>query len=271
MPNTKPASEHIDRGSISSDHPRSKVACGIYAIRNIESGKKYIGSSVNISKRWNHHRSDLCAKQHHSIKLQRAWDRYGSEKFVFEVIEPVADKSQLITREQFWIDRELSYENGYNSMPVADRPLGLKQSKETIEKRVSKLIGRSPSEETREKIRAANKITHNTPEMKLRHSLQAIGRVCSDEQRAEMSAYRKGRPISKEALERRKTQNYFGRVASAETRKKLSEAKKNQSAETRKKISEARKGFKMTEEQKLKISLSKKAYHKAKGGAGGNV
>ena len=52
-----------------------------------------------------------------------------------------------------------------------------------------------------------------------------------------------------------------GKHFSEETRKKLSEAKKNMSAETKKKMSESGKGKKMSEESKKKMSEAKKGMH----------
>lgn len=56
----------------------------IYQIRNIENEKRYIGSSINPNKRFEWHRRELNRNCHHSIKLQRAWLKYGEEKFVFK-------------------------------------------------------------------------------------------------------------------------------------------------------------------------------------------
>ena len=63
----------------------SKV-CGIYSITNTENGKRYIGSSVNIPKRWNLHRWRLDKGEHHSPHLQNSWKKRGAEAFKFEVL-----------------------------------------------------------------------------------------------------------------------------------------------------------------------------------------
>ena len=67
----------------------SKTGSGIYAIVHIETGRKYVGSAVNLTKRWNIHRHGLRNKKHHSAALQRAWDKYGEAAFSFEVLEVV--------------------------------------------------------------------------------------------------------------------------------------------------------------------------------------
>ena len=57
--------------------------CGIYAIVNLANGHLYLGSSVNIRRRVNAHKSDLRNSIHRNPRLQRAWDRYGETGFAF--------------------------------------------------------------------------------------------------------------------------------------------------------------------------------------------
>lgn len=103
---------------------------GVYQIRNLVNGKVYVGSGASkrgINGRFWDHRNDLNANSHHSIKLQRAWIKYGSESFVFEVIE-LTSPANCISREQWWMDKKDSCKNGYNILPTAGSPLGSKQS-----------------------------------------------------------------------------------------------------------------------------------------------
>ena len=64
---------------------------GVYQILCIPTAKIYVGSSLNISERWWEHRWDLRRGTHHSRYLQRAWDKYGEEAFVFSILEYVED------------------------------------------------------------------------------------------------------------------------------------------------------------------------------------
>lgn len=106
---------------------------GVYKITNIKNNKLYIGSSINIRKRWREHRKDLNNNIHHSVYLQRSWNRHGSDSFVFEIIELVNNKKLVISREQFWLDNLKPFERdrGYNMYNVANSPLGYKHSQET--------------------------------------------------------------------------------------------------------------------------------------------
>jgi len=106
---------------------------GIYQIRNQLSGKVYVGSSTDISRRWREHQSRLLEGTHHSKHLQSAWIKYGLENFMFEVLEKVEEATNLVTREQVWIDTMKSHhrEFGYNSSPTAGSPLGFRHTEES--------------------------------------------------------------------------------------------------------------------------------------------
>ena len=82
----------------------NSIISGIYQIKNIVSGKIYIGSSVNILHRWEIHKSDLNNNKHHSIVLQRAWNKYGAGAFEFSILETCFIFA-LIFREQYYIDK----------------------------------------------------------------------------------------------------------------------------------------------------------------------
>jgi len=100
--------------------------CGIYMIKNKINGKFYIGSSVDIAYRWARHKRQLRNGNHHSIHLQRAWDKYGEENFEFKVIEECSEDITF-KREQYYLDLYKSYNNdvGY---------IGTKQTEKTKQK-----------------------------------------------------------------------------------------------------------------------------------------
>ncbi len=81
---------------------------GIYAITNKINGRQYVGSSINIKKRWACHISGLTRGTSRSVRLQAAWTKYGTESFEFSVLELVPDTNDLILREQFWMDQLMS-------------------------------------------------------------------------------------------------------------------------------------------------------------------
>lgn len=91
---------------------------GIYKITNIENNKIYIGSSVDIEKRWTKHVQDLNNNKHHSYKLQEDWNKYSPETFEFEIVNAMTDEEMLRDIEQLYLSKYKPYKDGYN---VADQ------------------------------------------------------------------------------------------------------------------------------------------------------
>jgi group I intron endonuclease len=76
---------------------------GVYIIKNSINNRVYVGSSGNIKKRWSDHKRDLMAEKHHSQSLQADWEEYGSESFVFEVLERIEGLDERILAEKNYI------------------------------------------------------------------------------------------------------------------------------------------------------------------------
>lgn len=76
---------------------------GIYQITNITNNHRYIGSSSNLNRRWYTHKTALRKNRHHSIYLQRAWNKYSEASFQFTILELV-ESVNLFEREQYYID-----------------------------------------------------------------------------------------------------------------------------------------------------------------------
>ncbi len=134
---------------------------GIYEIVCRANGRRYIGSAVNLDKRWRLHYRQLNDGTHHNRHLQRAWSKYGSSEFFFRVVENVTDPSQLVAREQFFID---SLRPDFNICPTAGSQKGKKASPELRAKLSAAHKGKpSPrkgavlSEETKRKISESKK------------------------------------------------------------------------------------------------------------------
>ena len=87
----------------------------LYKTTCLVNGKFYIGSSKNIEKRWYTHRRDFKTHKNQSI-LQRAWNKHGSDKFTFEIIEECANDQKIcFEREQYYLDLLKPYlAIGYN-------------------------------------------------------------------------------------------------------------------------------------------------------------
>jgi group I intron endonuclease len=104
---------------------------GIYRIQSLSHPERcYIGSAVNIHRRWFEHLTSLKRNKHYSSKLQRHYNKYGRNDLQFSIIIG-CEKTDLVTTEQFFID---SYKPFFNSNPTAGSPLGRKLSDETKDK-----------------------------------------------------------------------------------------------------------------------------------------
>ena len=87
------------------------IIIGIYKISStIHPERTYIGSTANIKKRWNKHLYDLKHNKHHSIKLQRHFNKYGKNDLMFKLVEKCSEKLLLI-KEQHYLNMSINYFN----------------------------------------------------------------------------------------------------------------------------------------------------------------
>lgn len=228
------------------------IICGVYMIKSVKNPKRYyIGSSIDIKQRWRCHLADLRKNVHHSIKLQRHFNKYGKEDLIFTILMG-CDKEYLIKNEQYFIDALKPYFNGSllaqtNSNLKGSTPWnkGKKMPPEVIEKlrqshlgqaawNKGKSTGQVPwnkgmkgcytfkmPEETKKKIAIAS--LGNKRGLGYRHS---------DEVKQKMREIALKRPpMSEEQKEKLRqasmgNKNMLGKTRPEETRKKVSEGLK---------------------------------------------
>lgn len=197
--------------------------CGIYCIENSISGKRYIGQSSDIRRRFREHIQKLRDKKHKNRHIQFSWNEYGESAFKFYVVE-MCEREFLDEKERFFIEkyRTMNQRFGYNLTNGG-------------------MTGVKISEETRKKM-----------------SLKQSGKTLSDEHKRKISKAHKGRKKSFEFCEKMRS-----RILSSETRKKISLARTGMpghrhTEEYKKRLSERRKGKSWSEETKKKISNSHK-------------
>ena len=110
---------------------------GIYKITNIINGKSYIGQSLYLKKRIRRHLSYKSHKD--NLALYKAFDKYGVDKFIIEILETIDTekcdniKSELDILEIFYIKKYNSYISGYNKTIGGDA--GITRYKFTEEQR----------------------------------------------------------------------------------------------------------------------------------------
>jgi len=129
---------------------------GIYVVKNKLNGKCYYGSAINVEKRFLTHKYYLRKGNSPCKKLQRAWIKYRENNFDFIQIL-TCNQSDLLFFEQLIIDRECAVKNGYNICPTAGSSLGLKRTREAIEKTANAHRGVKLTEEHKNKISEAKK------------------------------------------------------------------------------------------------------------------
>lgn len=137
----------------------AQVVCGIYCIENIDTHKKYIGQSKNIYKRWVDHKWALNNNIHDNDYLQKAWNKYGSEHFVFNIIE-VCPVNKLDEREMYYINYFATHDraNGYNLRGGGGRIGDMTpEVREKFRGENNPMYGKHHSEETRKKLSDARK------------------------------------------------------------------------------------------------------------------
>lgn len=215
---------------------------GIYRIRNIESGKLYIGSTANFDKRFALHRATLATGTHHNRYLQFAWQKYGADAFAFEIVEYVRDKRQVLSREQFWIDATNAYGSGYNMCPTAGNCAGRKFSAAT-KRKMSESARRKPpmSEETRRKISETQKAVpasvreriaelhrgqKRSAETRKRMSLAQRGKTHGESTRAKLAEIARNMPQEQRDKIAASLRGRKNGPASPEVRARMSEGKR---------------------------------------------
>lgn len=161
---------------------------GIYKITNIANNHIYIGSAKNLTFRWYFHCWQLKRQQHHSIYLQRAWNKYGQDAFIFTVLEYCSVET-LLLREQVFLD-DINPE--YNICKIAGSCLGRVVSEKSKEKQRLAMTGRK---QTPEHIKNAS-ITRigrkHTPEHIEKVRQGNIGKVRSEESKLKISVAKTG-------------------------------------------------------------------------------
>lgn len=213
-----------------------EIISGVYVIENTANAKKYIGSSVNVYKRWKDHLRQLTRGDHHSRRLQKAWAEFGEAAFSFRLLL-VCSRDNTAFYEQMVLDE---YRPEYNILPNAFTRTGY-----------------SPSPETRAKHSIAAKRTKNFSGKK--HTLES---------KLKISQSRKGKGLGRRSEEvyLKISERNKGKEVPLDVREKISKALKGRKqdpeivlkrANSHRASSKLRPKRRLSEEHKLKLSAAK--------------
>jgi group I intron endonuclease len=108
---------------IKREYKERKKPAGVFQVKNTVNGKVLLGSSLNLEGPLNSHKFMLSIGQHNNKTLQKEWNQYGADKFIFEILEIVKVKDdpnfdlsdELTLLEQIWLEKLQPFgEKGYN-------------------------------------------------------------------------------------------------------------------------------------------------------------
>jgi hypothetical protein len=111
------------RQEIKREYKEREKPAGIFQVKNIANGKVLLGSSLNLEGPLNSQKFMLTIGQHRNEELQKDWDKFGPENFLFEILEVVKITNdpgfnlndELTLLEQIWIEKLQPFgERGYN-------------------------------------------------------------------------------------------------------------------------------------------------------------
>lgn len=181
----------------------------VYIIRNLANNKMYVGKTVMPNLQRYFRRKINRALRGESVGTSKLFDAMRSHGVgVFKII-PIAtaeSDDELCRLEKMWIDRLDTRKFGYN-ICEGGRGIIKAQTAETREKirRTMLAIGWKPSPEHVAMANVARRGSRHTLESRQKMRLAALGRKCSAETRAKMSASQKLRgPDSPEVRERKR-------------------------------------------------------------------
>ena len=111
------------RKELKRDYKERKKPAGVFQVKNTANGKVLLGSSLNLEGPLNSHRFMLTIGRHRNEQLQKEWNEFGGDRFVFEILEVVKVKDdpdfnlidELTLLEEIWLEKlEPFGERGYN-------------------------------------------------------------------------------------------------------------------------------------------------------------
>ena len=193
----------------------------VYVVTCTVNGKRYVGQTTQgAESRWHSHRSTAGMAP---WAFSRALKKYGSDNFVWEVVDTATNQDDLDAKEVEWISKLNSLSpNGYNL--TTGGKSGGKASDETRQKLSAARLGKAHTPEWNRKIGDANRVRKWTEESRRKIGASRKGRKQPSEAVAKTAESNKGKKRSQETCDkiRQALLGKTGRVHSDATKAKIS-------------------------------------------------
>jgi group I intron endonuclease len=185
---------------------------GIYGLLCKETGKWYVGQSIDIDDRWSDYRNVRC---HGQVLLFNALKKHSPNGFEYFIVQECTPE-ELDVMETIWIEKKNSLApHGYNLTTGGGRKIYSQTSREKMSKSQT---GKILSEETRKKMSKSRTgpLNHffgktHTPEVRKRLS----------EMKKSVPSKKRGTKLSDE-IKKKISDTLKGRKLPLETRQKMS-------------------------------------------------
>lgn len=187
--------------------------CYLYRAVHRETGKDYVGISVNPERRWMSHQY---ASKSSPFPFHRALLKHGAQSFDWKIIGIAFSWNHACALERLSIALGLGY---YNATKGGDGRLGCIPTAETRELMRQKKVGARLTEDHKRNIGTAHKGRVFSAEHLEKIRLKTTGQKRTEQTKARMRAAHKHTPTR------------LGQQVSAETRTKMSNSAKNRRVE----------------------------------------
>ena len=97
---------------------------GVYLIVCLPTGESYVGGSLCVTRRFQQHRYELRRGDHHSTRLQAAWDQHGEAAFSFGYLVK-CEEVDVLRYEQHFLD---VLKPEFNTEKLAGSSLGARRT-----------------------------------------------------------------------------------------------------------------------------------------------
>lgn len=208
---------------------------GVYKIVNKTNGHFYVGSSVNLNKRFWRHKNELRKDKHHCLFLQRAWNKYGEENFEFVVLKTCTEL-EAKKLEQDILNQNIDNTYNLNRFATGGDLLSNHPNREEIICRIKQTFMERLEKMTPEQRREKFGLPKEKNPM--------FGRTHSDEVKLKISAKQKGHSRNKGIKRTEETRMKLSLIASQRTGEKNPFFGKRHSAETKQRIAKSKYGKK---------------------------